>query len=430
MKDGPGLDVLARRRRVVLIGGLVVVGLLLAAGIIGSVVRSSDSGPPEGSGLLAWEPRGGMLSDHVLIDSAQALWRGATDVTGATVVPPEGEIYVLWADRIGAGRVVIMEAVGIDGKPYVVQASEQGEPAALGLDSVSELPVEQPIVLAVTYDGNLNIDGLEPGRGSALIQLLTEPEETSGSTGLWKYEASFDGSDLELLETKPSGMTETFLQLDASDPAGTSIVVATTVDARAGVAGTLAVQGGRLLPRTARIALADDPSWGPSGRIDGKEYAALVLAAADLPVADATGFVAASEEVDVDGVPMLASLVVLQADDRPGWVACVLSDPGDEDTVADVVVTDPRAVVPAERAVLAGSCPVDIGGDTRVVAVAAGRPGAGPVRLQADGRTLAGPAEFVVVVLDEPAVSGSLVARLDGGEGAGSSFSLPSWVGS
>ena len=58
-------------------------------------------------------------------------------------------------------------------------------------------------------------------------------------------------------------MTETFLQIDESDPDGTPVVVATTVGANAGVGETIAVRGGQLIPIDARIALADDPAWGP-----------------------------------------------------------------------------------------------------------------------------------------------------------------------
>lgn len=426
-ESAPDSPALARRRRVVGVAvGLLL--LLVVTVIIGSRLRTTDPQPTPGAGLLPWPPRGSLVDDQALIGSAESLWRAGTDFEGGPVATPGDQIYVLWADRIGAGRLVVLEAIGTDGQPYVAQISEEGDPAVLRLDAVEELPSADLVALAVTYDGNLHIDGLEPGRGSALIQLLPEPPEASDTTGLWRYNALADSSRLERLETKPSGMSETFLQVDASDPAGPPVVVATTVGASAGVAGTLAVRGSQLVPRDAMVALADDPDWGPSGRIDGSEYTALTLAVTDAGVAAARGFVAASEEIDVNGTAVLASLVVLRTEDRPGWIACVLSDPGSEDTIEDVVVTDPRPVVVGDNRVLAGSCPLYVDGGTRVVAAATARAGAGQVVLESDGLVVAGPAESLIVVLDEKAARGPVLASLDGDEGPGSSYSLPSWL--
>lgn len=419
--------VLARRRRVVMIVGAGLL-LVIVAVIIGSRARTAGPEPPPGVGLLPWAPRGELVDDAALVASAEALWRGSTDVDAATVVAPEGEIYLLWADQIAAGRLVLLQAIGVDGRPYVAQVSEQGDPAVLGLDAVQPLPADPLLALAVTYDGNVHIPGLEPGPGSAYIQLLPEPPESSVSTGLWRYQTSSGSRELVLLETKPNGMTDTFLQLDTSDPDGTPVVVSTTIGGRAAVAATLAVRAGALVSTSARIALVDDPEWGPSGRIDGGEYTALVLAATDLRLADATGFVAASEELDVDGLPLRASLVVLRETRSPtGRVACVLTEADDgpaDVVVGDVVVTGPVELSMGDVRVLAGSCHLLLGRTTSVVALAAARPGDGPVRLESDGRVVAGPSENLVTVLDGPAALGPLVARLDGDDGPGSFFSI------
>ena len=187
--EGTTDQVLARRRRVVLVVAATLL-LVVVAVMIGSAVQTTEPRPEPlpGGDLLPWAARGELADDPALVASAEALWRGATDVDDATVVAPAGEVYLLWADQIAAGRLVLMQAVGADGRPYVAQVSEQGDPAVLGLDTVQALPADTPIVLAVTYGGNLHIPGLEPGRGSAYIQLLTEPPESSDSTGLWYYE--------------------------------------------------------------------------------------------------------------------------------------------------------------------------------------------------------------------------------------------------
>ena len=416
---------LQRRRRIALIVvTAVVVGL--AAVIAGSLLWRTGPEPPNGSGLLPWLPRGGLADDEALIDSAESLWRSGSAVDAATVVVPDGEIYVLWADRIGAGRVVIMEAVGTDGKPYVAQVSEQGDPPALGLDTVDLLPAEQPIALAVTYDGNLEIPGLTPGRGSSLIQLLPGPaEENSDLLGLWRYEPSFADNVLERLDPKPSGMTETFLQVDSSNPAGTPIVIATTVGASAGVSGTIAVHGGRLIPTDAPLALADDADWGPSGRIDGNEYSALVLAALKLELPEATGFVAASVNVDELELGVVASLVVLRQPDGVRRIACVVTDGALRDVVPDAVFVDPAEVDLAQVDALGGSCPVILDASRRLVAVAAARPGAGDVVIETTSGVLGGPAESVAVVLAEGLAPTGLVARLDGFDDPRASYPIP-----
>ena len=317
-----------------------------------------------------------------------------------------------------------MEALGADGQPYVAQASEHGDPAVLGLDAVDPLPDDDLAALAVTYDGNLDLDGLEPGRGSALIQLLPEPSETSDSIGLWEFESSFAGAGLELLDTKPSGMTETFLQVDKSDPAGTPIVVATTVGASAGIAETIAVHGDRLVPTTARIALADDPAWGPSGRIRGDEYSTLILVATKLELPEVIGFVAASVELDDFDLGLVASLVVMREPDGASRLACIVTDGFERDVVPDAVFVDPAEFDLDQVQVLGGSCPLILGDDRRVVAVAVAHPGAGEVVLEAGIRRLGEPAESIAVVLDEDPGPDGLVARLDGDDGPGSSYPI------
>jgi hypothetical protein len=417
-------QVLARRRRVLLIAGSVLL-LGVAAVVIGSLARSDDQQPPNGSGLLPWPSRGGLVEDAALVEAAESLWRSGSDVDGDAVVTPENEVYVLWADRIGAGRVVIMEGIGTDGQPYVAQASEQGDPAILELNSVEPLPSDHLVALAVTYDGNLDLDGLEPGRGSALIQLLPEPSGTSEVTGLWRYKSTFADTGLERLELKTSGISDTFLQLDVSDPAGTPVVMTTTVGANAGVAGTIAVHGRQLVPTPARISLVDDPAWGASGRILGEEYTALLLAAEFLDLADANGFVAASEPVDAFGLRATTSLVVLREPDGPTRVACVVSDSSDRDLIADAVLADPAEVDLDQARVLAGACEVAVGASHQFAALAAARPGAGEVVLEAGGQVVAGPAESVSTILNEPSAGPDLVARLAGDDGPGSSFPIP-----
>ena len=406
-----------------LVIGAVVVLVMLAV-VIGSLFRDSgsDEGPPEGSGLLQWSPRGALVEDTSLIDSAKALWRAGSDVEQATVVVPDGDIFVLWAGEIGAGRVVIMEALAADGSPYVAQATDQGDPGVLGLDAVDPLPDDDLVALAVTYDGNLDIDGLKPGRGSALIQLLPEPTETSDSIGLWKFETTFADSGLELLETRAGGMTETFLQLDKSDPAGTPIVVASTVGASAGIAETIAVHSDRLVPTPAGIALADDPAWGPSGRIVGDEYNSLILVATKLEVPEIAGFVAASVEIEDFDLGLVASLVVLREPDGASRLACVVTDGPEREVVPDAVFVDPAEFDLDDVRVLGGSCPMILGANRRVVAVGVARPDAGEVVLEAGTGYLGGPAESLAIVLDDGPAPVGLVARLDGGDGPGSSY--------
>jgi hypothetical protein len=219
-------------------------------------------------------------------------------------------------------------------------------------------------------------------------------------------------------------MTETFLQLDRFNPEGTSIVLASTVDARAGIAGTIAVHADRLVPTAAPIALADDPAWGPSGRIDGDEYNALLLAAVKLQVAEVTGFVAGRVEIEEFDLGLIASLVVVREPGGADRIACVVTDGFERDHVPDAVFVDPAEVELEQVRVLGGSCPIVFDTGPRLVAVALARPGAGEVVVEAGPDVLGGPAEAVAVVLDAGPAPPGLAARLDGADGTGSSYPI------
>jgi hypothetical protein len=312
-----------------------------------------------------------------------------------------------------------LQAIGTDGRPYVAQVSEHGDPAALTLDLVDELPAEAPVALTVEYDGNLNMPNLSPGPNSALLQLLREPADGAQSAALWRYSSSAVDGGLHVLETKPTGMTDTFLQVDAQEPA--PIVVANAPGGQAGVLQTVTAVRGEMVPARAPIELRDDPAWPPSGRVDGGEYDDLLAAADLLDATELSGFVAASETLDVGGIPYAVDMMALLQGNELLGTACSVRG-ADSSRVSASRMESPTATI-GEQHVLAALCLLPTDPRARVV-ITASQPGTDPVVLEADGEVVAGPAPSLII--DTPAVpsDATLVVRVDGSTDATDRYQL------
>lgn len=425
-----GLDeVVRRRRRQVLVVAAALL-VLLAVVVVASAVLGGDPDPappeppPVPAGLLPWVPRGGLAGDAALVGAATALWRAGRTLDGAPVPTPAADVRVLWADKIGSGRVVVLQALGTDGRPYVAQASEHDEPAELGLDTVDELPDDLPVALAISYDGNIDLPGAVPGRGSALVQVLRSPVDVEAGLALWRFLPSPTGGELRRLETKPTGMTKTFLQIDVSDPIGTPVVLTSAVGGQAGVRETITVRGGELVPEPTLLALQDDPSWGPTGVLEGHEYTDLARAAAGLGVVGpATGFVAASVVADVDGEQTLASLVVVQPSGTAPLVACVVGGQTAAPTVTEAVAAGPGVSLETQLVVGAVCARPGTTAPALVGVLGAARNGAVLELVEGDA-VLDGPAAPLFAGPGLVVGAGELTLRVTGASGAGSSYEL------
>jgi hypothetical protein len=127
----------------------------------------------------------------------------------------------------------------------------------LHLDEVDPLPSTNVPFLAVPYDGNLNIPGLEPGPGSRVVQLLTAP----GVVGIEQRRVLAD----EVLplprpaftpEPIEAGLTEPWLDLSGQRP-DTAVLVHRS---RASTLVELIQQG--LIPAASTPHIAPPPpSW-------------------------------------------------------------------------------------------------------------------------------------------------------------------------
>lgn len=383
---------------------LSVIGLFIAAAVTAVLVsRRAEEGPmppPDDVGLLSWAPRGDLRGDTRVIDEAVAVWRAGKLVDGRSADVPADAAYVVWAGRIGLGRVVLVQAVSADGTPLVAQVSEHGDPPAFALDVVEEIPASEPVALAVTYDGNLDIPGLGAGDGASLVQLLQAPPADEQVQTLWRQPPLGADDELELFEFPPDGMGETFLHLGSGQDPGASVVIAGTIGGRAGIAGTVEVLPRHLIPRAPAVQLADGAPWGPSGRIDGGEYRdALFAAAAIVGTNDATVREVASGAGEVDGARFSARLLevvrdadsaflVLVARDAEGEVACLRDSSVAAATVgADLWHGEPLV---AER------CAEER--YNLLVTAAAAIEGRGPVHLRGSAVTAAEETERLVVI--------------------------------
>jgi hypothetical protein len=161
-------------RRLRALGGAAVA--LAAVGAVTVVARTVTAPAPlpptaHEAGLLAWPPRGDLVRDHDLLVAAERLWRAQPSA-------PPGRIYVLWAGRVGVGRLVVLEARDASRTPSVAVVADHDVTfghARLHVDVVTPIAVRDPALLLVPYDGNLNVAGLQSGPSQQVMQLLVRP---------------------------------------------------------------------------------------------------------------------------------------------------------------------------------------------------------------------------------------------------------------
>lgn len=259
-----------RSRRV---GLVVVLGLLLllAAPVAVSAALDWLDTPtaPEDARLLRWQPRGELTDDRGVVNQASDAWRAHQGKR------PGREIYVVWAGRIAAGRVVLLQSVGPDDVPYVAQVSERGDPVAWVVDQVDELD-EQPTGIVVRYDGNLNMPMTQTGAGASLVQLLLAPPHAlphdSAPTLLRRVrDRPNDQPSWLPLAVDDRGMSKTWLHIDRLSPGGTVIAMVWPEPGGRESVRTVAASPEVLLTRKPTIQLAD-PTWGPMAAFDPLAY--------------------------------------------------------------------------------------------------------------------------------------------------------------
>ena len=151
--------------------------LTLIVGIVDVSVRIVTAPPPPPTtanvdGLLPWPARGPLIRDERFLRAAISRWT-------ASPRAPRSRVYVLYAGRVGAGRVAVLQAIGRFGQPEVAVVADHDvtfNNPRLKLDLVDPLPRTDLPVLLVPYDGNLEIPGLTSGPGSRVLQALVAPD--------------------------------------------------------------------------------------------------------------------------------------------------------------------------------------------------------------------------------------------------------------
>jgi hypothetical protein len=113
-----------------------------------------------------------VISCATVPSSATAVWTGSA-------LAPSGAVHLLWAGRVGVGRLAVLQAADDRRGPLAAVVADHDESyrhPRLHLYTVSPLARSGVPMLAVPYDGNLDIPGLAPGPGSQVVQLLTAPD--------------------------------------------------------------------------------------------------------------------------------------------------------------------------------------------------------------------------------------------------------------
>jgi len=164
----------AERRVRALGAAAVVVALLGTALAVGRLVTEPSPPPATAheAGLLSWPPRGDLVRNEGLVSAATRIWRQSPG-------GPTDRVYVLWAGHVGVGRLVVLQARDRLGLPSVAVVGEHDvtfRHAALRLELVDRLRAADPPSLAIPYDGNLNVAGLQSGPSQQVVQMLVRPD--------------------------------------------------------------------------------------------------------------------------------------------------------------------------------------------------------------------------------------------------------------
>lgn len=166
-----------RMSRVLVASAAAIVAAVGIGDVVGRAVTAPAPLPAAAHvrGLLDWPVRGDLVRDGALLRTTRRMWATASGIATSAV-------HVLWAGHVGVGRLVVLQAVTRRGPALAVVADHDVtfRQARLHIDEIDLLPSTSLPFLAVPYDGNLNIPGLEPGPGSRVVQLLTAP----GVTGI------------------------------------------------------------------------------------------------------------------------------------------------------------------------------------------------------------------------------------------------------
>ncbi|MET9020146.1 GNAT family N-acetyltransferase [Actinopolymorpha sp. NPDC004070] len=274
------------RRR---LGLAVAIALLALVGFpLGAdpVLRAlNPPAPPTDARLVPWVPRGDLADNRDFIAEATRVWR---ESTGQTMPGELSKIYAVWAGRIGAGRVALLQGVGKDGHSYVAQIADRGRPPALRLDRQERLGDPPPRALVINYSGVPS----GPGEDAAVMRLVLAPADSTSGAGvpasqagagdvvptarlrLWRRVGDKPlGRDSEWAEVRPAGdgLTTAWHHDDRRSPYGSVVVFDRPLTDGTDSVTTVAAAPEHLAVGLPPVQL-ENPTWGGTRRLDLAAY--------------------------------------------------------------------------------------------------------------------------------------------------------------
>ncbi|SDT02067.1 GNAT family N-acetyltransferase [Actinopolymorpha singaporensis] len=245
--------------------------------------------PPTDTRLVRWVPRGDLAGNRAFVAEATRVWR---ESTGRKMPGALSKVYAVWAGRIGAGRVALLQGVGGDGHAYVAQVADRGQPPVLRMDRQERLDVPPPKALVINYSGDpsgSDGDSVSGGESAVLRLLLAPADFTSGApaagartTGavptsrlqMWRRVGDNPrGRDSEWAALSPDrdGLSASWRHDGHRSPYGSVVIFARPLADGTDSVDTVAASPEHLTARRPPVQL-EDPTWGGTRRLDLAAY--------------------------------------------------------------------------------------------------------------------------------------------------------------
>lgn len=198
----PAIRARARTQRRSAALAVAAVVLVTAAAVVvptalGRLTRptpAATDGPPAGAGLIPWSAQGPQARDRGLVAGAVRTWQGSSGVR------PERALALLWAGMVDGRRIVLLQALDAEGRPWLARVDG---------DAVQAEPITDPGVAAIRAAGTHIV--VRPGAqrvlllGTGDLAVLPAVAVTDVRDGLATFTGGFEGFRFRVLVLDADG---------------------------------------------------------------------------------------------------------------------------------------------------------------------------------------------------------------------------------